>query len=624
MSPAEKVNALKGGFMAERFTCDGGATDCSQAKLKQDLISKYQTEAEIQSVIATAGETLKNANGILQIANGLGIDTGDAGKVVNYANIALNTFASFASGNYIGAVAGLVGAFGSRGPDPQMAFLQAQFQQINQKLDIVIQNQQKLSQQISDLSDRLDKHVKQLNDRFDRVEAQIQRVRQLQAVSANADWQACQQLFVEASSNQGVKSYGFDRATSTFPSVDRAAAFANYFAVPLSTCTASISNRSGSIAIPNWFGQFLDVSHDVVISDNTLQIIDDDRANIWSLLNWYLTNKKIPTWRAMQMLSAPSPTLAVLEGREALNLAGGSACDAANPQLGGDRLRDLLCEFSPASSPNPSAAAAAVLSTSMLPDHAIDVSGWILVEQALVDVSAAQKQGFGPSSAGMMRYAASLADLSLGERHTIRAMALLDVVMANCAALHGDITTHAVLKGLLEPADDKSDDVVARNNAVREVLAIHPFLARNVALALLKSKEGIYVDGARGAGKPADYAYERSLTLAEASDQGDPNVLFATLFGPDVRFVRSPGRKVSLVLFDAQEDQPAVLAPMPEALAYKEGRLYYPNEVSAIAAQREHVSVRLEDFGATRSLSAAQLDAFIRTYVRSRVNERVQ
>jgi len=624
MPAAQKAAALKSGFMAARFACADGGQACDEAKLKGELISRFDAEAHLQSTIQSAGDVLQTANGVLKIASDLGIDTGPAADVVKYGTVAFNTFASFASGNYIGAIASITGAFGKSGPDPQIEFLKQQFALVNKKLDLVLENQRQLSEQIAKLSERLDQHVAQLNGRFDTVEARIERVRNMQAASFNSEWQSCQQVYLDAIGLQNQPIFSYDHSLASFGSVEQAHAFGLSYARNVDACIDVVSARPNSIALANWFGNFLNADFSLDTPDKDLDIIAKDRANAWYLVQDYAQRHSVSLWQIYRMLAAPAEVISSLRARLATPTSPDNPCDAVSGALAKDRLRVLLCESTPGSQPDPSLAAANGLNISMLPQRAIAVAGWILVEQALVDVRALPSTGRPVTALDLIRYNPGGAPRTQGEEHTERAMLTLDAAMANLSMLHGDVTVEAILDALTsahEADATREEPRQRRLAAARSLLAAHPYLARNVANALLNDRRGIYVGGSRTDAKPAESAYRSALRFAEESTSGDPNALFSTLFGPGLGFERIDTKRIVLELLAADGNNPRVVAPMPEPLAFASGRLFYPEEARMIERTREQVGAKLLDYRAFRDLSGAQRLTITKTLARAELSK---
>jgi hypothetical protein len=607
MSADEKVAALKSGYMNHRFNCPSGQSSCDQKVLKDSLIERYEAEAFIQKTVQTAGRVVQDANGLLQIATNLGIKVGPAAQAVQYGTVAFNAFAAAATGNYIGAIASLTGAFASKGPDPQMKFMMAQFKQINQKLDKVLENQKKLSEQITQLSLRLDEHMEGLNKRFDRVDFHLAQVRQLTAMQLNAPWQPCQELFRRATLPGGAGDAGFDIPSSMFASIEKASTFAMSNSEMLKGCTTVITLRPGSFSNPGWFGNFLNVSSQVTQNDSKLLEVFANRDDTWAVVTDFLDRRNIPYWQALRLYAAPAATLDHARARYASAVTG-DPCNLNGGPLAGDRLGPMLCERTPGNVSNAAATATAILGTPMVAEHAIDVSGWIMLEQALVDVHAVRASGTPVSALELIRSAPGEA-LSKGEQHVERALVTLDAATANESMLSGDLTVDAVVEILQSTALADAAAEARRQKMlgrVRRMLLAQPALRQNVGMAFLRSRLGIYVAGAKTPTVPRPDAYSTAVRMAEDATGGNQFALYETLFGPGLEYRRDPSKKTYLILMPGSSSTDQVVVPMPEPTVLAEGRLLYPNMIDRLRAARQHAGVRYLDYGATRNLSADQ------------------
>jgi hypothetical protein len=622
MSPAEKAAALRSGYMGQRFSCPAGQTSCEQNALKQSLIEQFEAEAFIEKTVQQAGAIVRDANSLLQISNDLGIRAGPIANAVQYGTLAFNAFSAAASGNYLGAVASLTGAFGRKKPDPQMAYMKAQFEQINRKLDQILENQRKLSEQITALSGRLDAHMERLNERFDNVEFHLAQIRQLQAMQLNLPWLACQQLYNSTRDPARNEIYKFDHASSTFRTTELASAFGRDHSSALNQCTGAISLQPGTFALSGWFGNFLNSSTRIDATDADLRKVFANREDTWSVVSDYLSRRSIPAWQAFRLYSAPAATIEQTR-RRLLTIPQGNVCDLTGGPLANDRLGGMLCEHTPGEQSDASRTASTILSTPMVGSHAIAVAGWILVEQALVDVHQVRSSGALVSSLDLIR-APTLAPISKGEQHVERALVTLDAAVANESMLSGDITVDAVVEALRLPASDDASAEKRRQETlerIRRMLLQQPALARNVGMVFLRERLGIYVNGSRTAAKPRAEAYETALRMAEEATGGNQFALFETLFGPGLEYRRSERQKTYLVLMPGSSTLDQVVVPMPEPTTLAEGRLQYPHLIEELAAARDHVGVRYMDYNSTRKLSVAHRRAVTASLARAEASQ---
>jgi hypothetical protein len=161
MDPAAKSSVLQAGFMAERFVCPKGNENCGGPEPKAELIKRYDAEARIQRSVSAVKGTVAELNNVATIASNIGLNIPGLGEAVQYGNVAADGFQSFAAGNYLGAIAAVSGVFKKRvDPEAQpfqllMNYLTQQFEQINKKLDAILQNQQKMMEALNKLSEQM-------------------------------------------------------------------------------------------------------------------------------------------------------------------------------------------------------------------------------------------------------------------------------------------------------------------------------------------------------------------------------------------------------------------------------------------------------------------------------------
>jgi hypothetical protein len=169
-SASDKVAMLKSGYLGDDLNGD-------QVK---DLIATNQAQADkeaLGSEVATVTNSLANLS---TIAAHFHVSP-DIVSGLNSAAVVGNAVGSVVSGNYLGAIAGLTGLFGS-GPDSSQVILNAmnqQFSQVDQKLDIVIKGEQDLGNDISILSEQVAVYNKDTQTHLAAMDKQLDNIQDL-------------------------------------------------------------------------------------------------------------------------------------------------------------------------------------------------------------------------------------------------------------------------------------------------------------------------------------------------------------------------------------------------------------------------------------------------------------
>jgi hypothetical protein len=616
MTPAEKASLLRTGTLDARLACPASGA-CEIGRLREQLVAQYEAEANVQDKINTATQVVALAGGLVGIANELGVETGDAEEIIGYGALALNTVASIASGNYVGAVMGLVGAFSDKGPDPMMTYLQVRFDAIEKKLDRLLDGQKRLEQQISALSARIDARFDVMDYKLDTIQSGIQRVRQLQGASLNEKWRGCYTLFNRAVTSNSAAQYGFDPDTSRFADLQKAMAFWQMNKSTASSCSDAVDGGSLPLSAADWFGSDLSPGRDVAINDPDIAAIEKDREALWRLVNRHAEQLKIPQWQIFRTYASPSSRIQDLRRRLEAPSSSSDPCDRSSGPLQLDRLRSLLCEGTPANGIDPNKSASRALSQAMLPSRALNIAGWMMLEQELADFNT------GNDTSSLEAY---LRDLMLkpgilrAEEHTEKALLLIDAAIANTAMAYGDFTVIAVGEAIkVTNCYFGCSPVISapeRNTIegyIKIVLDNHPILARNVATYLLREK----------APPAGHYRGISSALSSDMSKRESPGGIGGGLGGPlsELLFLY---RDVFWV--DYSEDRSDVTIQLraggermsiPRGPGYDKREIEYPNELRLLGRIREMIGLRLLDYRSLRNLSEGERRALIRTLIRS-------
>jgi hypothetical protein len=182
---SEKLILIKGGALS-------ALTPADQARVTRLV----EADAKKERLVSQVNSVLNEFNKIGGIARALGAPP-EIGDAITFANAAASVFTDIVSGDILGAIGGITGLFGSR-PDPAaerhrqlMSFLQTEFDRVNQKLDQLIQGQQKIVEAIVALSEQMAEYDRVLHTRLDRIEFRLDTVERTTRAILNAPLTRC-------------------------------------------------------------------------------------------------------------------------------------------------------------------------------------------------------------------------------------------------------------------------------------------------------------------------------------------------------------------------------------------------------------------------------------------------
>ncbi|MXO95359.1 hypothetical protein GRI34_02855 [Erythrobacter aquimaris] len=602
LSSVEKVEALKGGFLAHRYYCPSDAEACEKEAVKADLISHFEAQAEFEANIKAAGNLIDDTKQVIGIAEALGVETGKAGEIVQFGSVALSAFTSYATGDYLGVVSSITGAFAKKKPDPQLAMLR----QMDAKLTQILRNQQALSNQMKSISERVDIHFDKLNERFDTVEFGIDRIGRLAATALNEDWRSCPKLYEHALDPANAAAFGFNPSTGRFPSFDKASQFAFNFNYDAEACGQKMDNTLGQFSSQSWFINFLTKEIDVKAENYVLKELAENQAASWKLNADYIRASGISSAEAMFSYSRPAQSFDQLENRID-GLRGLGAC-AEDRKIEMVALERLVCVKLPIAEQNVPEATANLLRVPMSASHARDVIKWALLEHNLANFSQFADQD-NPVSLADVLEDPRIAPMSRSEQRLEDALTTLDVAIANLAMPVGDLTILSIARALTDPPAD-TGKASEQTKVVRELLLRRKILARNVATFLVRERMGLY-DGENPSGvEPDRGAYAAALNFAKSTKEGDPLILLNTLLGPKSVLRKSEDGLVFIELLPGGEKADAVLVELPGPALVFSGEIIYTNDIYELSKLRSLVVDRLMNFKALKGLSMDDREHF--------------
>lgn len=601
MPPAQKVRALKErNFMAHRFACDAGQDTCEGSQLRDSMILRFEKEADLQELLDDASAAVGALTSVGKIANDLGIASPELNNAVKIGNAALGAFSGFTTGNYLGAISSITGLY-SKPSDPDaerfkiiMKYLQAQFDQINSKLDAVLENQARIMEALNSLS-------KQMREGFLSIDRQLANMQfEQRRISLGvrqliwSDWTKCFLVYDRATRGVGASAPYVDPMTLYF--VDEEALFK---AISSSgdaaiDCLVTMQADMASLSATQRFGNFVDLQWVVDERLTTAATLPGDNPDEWRdlLLRFrqdvfgparlrfdaYLQrNESLRYADAFAMLARPMTTTDEWRAGKAFALAHPFDCtDRTSPNA---RLGLLLCPVGGSTADN---AAARLLDSPILADVVIDISDWVLVMAQLADVRDQVDQKW-------VRYQELLAraeageitgDSSTGELMIEAAVSVVDLAIASYAMVYGP----TVASLLLEDLKTGGDAALAAISIVRD----NPFLGKNLVQLLLEERYRAAFPEV-GRLRPSRTTYRAAYELA-SEDQPGRFLLLEGLFGTDLDFTAGKNGEPSLILSSGDTEVTFALPAPGEMVS---GQVSWPTRYYELLATRERLADRV-------------------------------
>jgi hypothetical protein len=674
MDPKVKASALRAGFLADRFACADGGSECDPAKLKKDLITRFDQEAQINALVDGARSTAVALSNVATIAQNVGLTIPELDTAVQLGTVASNAFSDIASGNYLGAVAAITGLFGARvNPEAErfkllMSYQKQEFAKINGKLDLIIQNQKTLLDAINGLAQQMANFEQALDEHLVRMEFELKRVSEA-ARGMNSDkWKSCYSLWNNV---QKAPNYGYHQRGDFATLSDIAEAAATNVTL-LRLCHSTALAELPSISETRWFGNFLNASAAVQFTpdpfppedtgkyynqDDLKNFIDNiHKPSLW-VMGFYASRSRLPWARVLDLLASPSPTVHGLRAKLAKKYDPEAPCTTAGGSpgyLSTDRLQGLLCtQLNRADR-----AAWYLLSQPMVVDNAIDLADWMLLLSRLSSVYDEQEQR-SLNIAEILLAAQEPGHLASGRNVVRDARMMLDAATASFGLIYGDLMAEAIvdlLKSKPETAQtaDRNAKLLAlakiqvkvttkgpppnaskpkpaiadniehedlvndleRLEDAKRLLRANPYLARNVALLMMRDHYGLgNNDGTFRHVPPRAITYRTAYDFAVASPE-NPGFLLSGLFDINLDFSLGTDGTLQLTLADNTDPSKRIFAKVPTPEMFVAGQLVYPPRMLNLLRQRERVGERLAEYDVLSGLPEDQQRALVSAVAR--------
>ncbi|MDW9481351.1 hypothetical protein GOB57_22145 [Sinorhizobium meliloti] len=600
---------------------------------RTDLIKVLEVQKTKDDLIRESANVISDIQGIHSIMTSLGVSSPDIAKAVNYASVAQTAMSQALSGNYIGAIAGALGVFGGGAPSAEeqrftaiMSFLQ----KLDDKLNKIIELQQKTLQAIHDLSNQLNEVHRRLNERLDVIESVTKTTSKNLRALIWSQYASCQKAYEDRTLGGDIE---YNQSNETFESVKDLYAFMSKDNADVIDCARKLDGLFITLKNERFFGQPLSLR---MASTTNFAIAPEETDRVYSMdeLARYMNGIYIPAWKvfaanwknewghpanALSMLSSPSATTTGVRNRlsELVSHGGLMACN--DTSMLSWRLRSLMCSTTRYAAPNPTSAVLADEEQRAQERFVSLMQDPILRDQlpTLIQWGAFSSRPYDLWSGTGDQYLKTVDELAAsghprGKDLLWGLLSVVDLGIAQQAMLHGDITAKFVYDTAWEkatnlPRNVENDDanLLLRNEN-------NPWLAQNVLLFAME-------DGLRAdlAGDDLTLPYESALapffdeTMAEGDRERVGHTFLKSLFNfsdaVDYEIKEDAQTKTRRVHVIFPGEKPlSVRLPTPKEF---QGRtLGYPQNVFDLIRYRDMLAERLVDYELLSTLEGDDLD----------------
>ncbi|ENO89549.1 hypothetical protein C666_05835 [Thauera linaloolentis 47Lol = DSM 12138] len=522
---------------------DGGAKPGLTEKQREHLRAALQVQARQQEITSTAAEFVSYARDLNTIMGAFGAESKELNAAVQYGSAATSALTYAFNGNYLGAIASVAGVFGGGSkPDPMAVYIRQimqAFEQINQKLDKVIELQVQTLEAIDALSRDVQTLRREAHARFDRIDFELATLSALQRQGIWKDIQVCdaawsaQNLHLTPANNgrarydttrqrfwdlQSVidytESHG-DKAYSCYHALNnRFSSFKNVGGLAGNPLTiASVETQFGGLGVPNpkvtqdETGAFVYGLSALAYYKNDLYL-----PSLGLLQSaWSYETKNKPGWggfgNAYALMTRPvAGVQGMLQRIRALD-----SISAHQPleycrghTVLGRRLQNYLCTSTPPYREEPTGskeaeARAARVTNAFLADPLIrDQIGELVRYTLFIERPIMFAKGQHAPGSYTMEELGSLRRDHYGQGLLSDTMMVVDVSIAQQAMLYGDFTAWYIYSFLWNakegkwrsaPPDGVSQTVFEDAQKLLKDNPNNPWLRRNVLMLILKGQE---------------------------------------------------------------------------------------------------------------------------------------
>jgi len=627
MSAAQKTDALENGFMSKRFE---GKED-----VKAQLISQFKKEALVQKHVGNLKSFAQDLAGVNQIAQNLGVESKSLSAAVSYSSAVATAAQAFTTGNWIGGLAAITGVFGKKRPDPDaerfrilMGYLEDQFAEVNEKLNILIEGQKQLFQGLTQLSEQMTRQNEILEQRIDRIAFDVKNILDLTRMSVWKEWRACYAVYSEAHRKEIGSPYGglkySYKQDGDFATIDEIIEVATNTA-NTRNCIEEAEQAFTSLSTPGTFDSFISLRFAVAPEVPTDH--DNNNPDTFDKAKSALENYLYDHYDPIIKLIAESRSKTNLNWSQLLALSSVPAYDFQQDRNGpsvrcssraedkvtlsetvGPGIGQLLCaaDATPVSREKN---AETLLNKPTAYPAALNIADWMLVASRTADVW---------DNVGLKHYGNSGLFLQAVQggnwdaRQSIKLLqgtdSVLSYVLATSSIIFGAEAVEAIIYGLSHDECGETDteclaDTESRKSTAFKLISRDKYLAQNVITKLLRDNfigsntDGVKTDIATGK-IPFEFAYNYAATT-NVRPVSMLQKLFKTSPIFDIRYSEAP-EFPQVCVGPKVETRLCVL--MPSYVALNSGVLHYPRYIYEIAAKRGKVRARIADYDSFKGL----------------------
>lgn len=588
-----------------------GLDDAARA----DLIKVLEVQKSKEDFIRDTGEIVSNLQGIDSIMTSLGIGNKDISKAISYASVAQTAVSQALSGNYIGAIAGALGVFGGNKPSAEeqllmqvMGFLQ----EMDKKLNVIIELQQKTLAAIEGLSKQLAGVERRLNERLDVIEAITKTTSDNLKSLMWLEYADCQVAYES-------RGDGYDETNESFKSTKELYAFMKKRARDATTCARDLEKLFVTIKDKKFFGNPLSLGVAAKTDFSLTPEESEDRVYKKGELEKFLSQVYEPSYRlvfdtgwkkewghaanAIAFLSSPAATTKGVRERQAELDRNANLSACATDTILSWRLRSLFCAttiFAAEPAPNAVTPNAEILALErvkplmrdpIVRDQLPRLIQWAAFSARPYDLWAGGEQG-----AYYEIDELTAKGVPRGRELIFRTMQVVDLGIAQQAMLHGDLTAKFVYDTIWDKEKNQPNIDVQTDAGKIFTNKENPWLAQNVLMFAMEDslkKELADADITIPYQRALDPFFDKALSPDDQKRVG--HAFLKSLFNfPDTVTYNQKEENKKKAVFITFPGCPEIRLPDPETL--QNGALLYPESVYALIRQREMLAERFVDY----------------------------
>ncbi len=512
-APAMKLALLK-----------GGAKPGLTVDQRNTVVRYLEVEVKKQEILAIASEVVSVASDVNTIMSNFGVKDKRIADAVRYGSVANAALSQAFSGNYIGAVATVSGLFGGAQQDPNQARFErvfAELEEIQKKLDAVLELQKKTLEAIGQLSQQLANTEQRLHERLDNIEFEIKTLNSATLANLWGAYQPC----MKAWDQRSLAKYLFDDQTLQFRSAGGLVAFTNDWAADAAfPCASALRGMFSQLRSAGDFGNPLRLEFAVsqlpeapppgesrtFVKSEVQAYLDDVHRPAAGLVlsGWQARAIAKPVWGSVAgsfaLLSVPAATASELLRRISVLDAAESKEDAllacGERSLLGLRAKTLLCAdsaiFDPAKhggrEPEARERAARFLQDAIAREQVGYLVRWAGLVSGPSNLAPNGAATGMPLSLEELAANTSGSKVSYGRDILFSALTISDVAIAQQSMVYGDLTAYFIFEQLWDKKVGSFRSATTPEQlAAQKLLANpnNPWLQHNVMLLVLMNSE---------------------------------------------------------------------------------------------------------------------------------------